>query len=445
MKNRKKRNLIVLIHPGELSDEYPYAPFELLFLAGFVEGKGFDVMIIDQRTLPDWEDRIRQVLDEILWVGITVITGPKILYALDTAKKMKALDEGIPVVFGGWHPTFVPEQTIMHPLVDYVVCGMGELKVVELSEFIRNGEKGIIGTNGVLHKRGTTSFELQKESFDWGSIKPSYHLIDIEAYRSKNNIAGVISARGCPFQCSFCTIAKTSYINRDVEAVVDEVEYLVGEKKFSFISYADGHFFALKKRVMQIVEMTRKRGLVFQWSGNLRPNTLRQYDDSEIQFLKESGLVQVFTGAETGSPEMLKRINKGTTVDDMLHLAEVTGRNGIKLSLTILCGLPHETVDDLKNSIDMINRIKELNPDVKILNPFYRPIPGSEAYLEMVRLGWNVPQSLEEWARRTKWGIDVDEVEPFLWMTEKEFDQYIATFKNSILNEIRVTNVLDRQ
>lgn len=440
-----KKNLIVLIHPGYVSGETPYAPFELMFLATYLEGKGFEVIIIDQRAETDWERRLLEVIDRVLWVGLTVITGPKILYALETSRRIKEFRQDIPIVFGGWHPTFVPDQTVAHPLVDYVVCGIGELKVADLSEHIRNGQGGVINSRGILQKNSVTTYTVEKERIDWLQARPGYHLVDIERYRSENNIAGIITARGCPFHCSFCTISQISYLNRGLDSVVEEIEFLVREKGFKFISYADGLFFAQKLRVMQLIDMIEERNLVFEWNGSLRPNTWNRYTESEIERLKQSGLVQVFVGAETGSPRMLKRIMKGTTVEDVIHLARLTGKHGIKLSATFLCGLPYETVEDLRDTIVLVHKIRELNPNIKILNPFYMPIPGSPAYYQMLELGWQPPNSLEEWGHRTKWGRTPEEIEPFPWLSRREFDSYMDTFRNSILQDLRVINVLDRQ
>jgi radical SAM superfamily enzyme YgiQ (UPF0313 family) len=443
-KRNNDRNLIVLIHPGIVTSEYSYPPVESMFLAVFLEKCGFEVMILDQRVDTTWRQRVEDRLDDILWAGISVITGPKILNAIETSKLLKKLRPDLPVVWGGWHPTFAPEQVIEQPFVDYVVCGIGELKIAALSKHIQDhGISAPLQIPGVLHRDGAQSYTVVREHFDWLECKPAYHLIDIEDYRSPNNIAGIITSRGCPFRCAFCTIAQVGYINRSVSSVVNEIEFLVRDKGFSKVYFMDGLFFAIKRRVMEIIDGCEQRGLTFEWKGSVRGNTLRAWTDDDMRRLKDRGLINIFVGAESGSEAMLARINKQITPDDLLHLADLTGRHGILLSMTFLCGLPHETVEDLEQTIQLIHRILKLNNSVRILNPFYCPIPGSEAYNEMLAIGWLPPAKLEEWATRTKWGASPDEIDRFPWMEKEQFAEYIDVYKRSILYDMKV-NAMDR-
>lgn len=444
MRNNRAK-LIVLIVPGSVSDEIPYVPFEYLFLATFLEKNGYKVMILDLRVEPDWELKLSKVLDEVLWVGLTVITGPKILQALDISKRIKKMRRELPVVWGGWHPTFAPEHVVAEPDIDYVVAGIGELKVLELSEYIMNGQTGPLSCRGILHKNGATSYEVIREQFQWLAELPAYHLINIESYRSKNNLAGMVTARGCPFRCSFCTISQIAYINREVSSVLDELHFLIKEKSFKHINFADGLFFAQKQRVMNILDAMEEKDIFMTWRGSVRANTFRPYSDQEIARLRAAGLEGIFCGAESGSQAVLDRVLKGVTVEDILDLASLTRKHDIQLTLTFLNGLPYETVDDLNQTNDIVKRIFELNPNTRILNPFFNPLPGSPAYLEMIKTGWEAPKSLEEWGRKTKWGRQPDEIEPFPWLSSDEFKLYMSTYKKSFLYESSLKDSLDKQ
>jgi len=443
--SKNEKNLIVFIHPGFVGGSIPYPPYESLYLASYAENHGLDVMIIDQRVEPNWEQRLINVIDEVLWVGLTVITGPQILSALKTSGVIKEMRHDVPIVWGGWHPTFLPEQTIKHPLVDYVVAGIGELKIIELSQHIKNGEVDVLNNKAILHKNGNHSYVIEKESFAGLDKLPAYHLINIESYRSKNNIAGMITARGCPFSCSFCTVAQIAYINREIDTVINEIQFLINENKFQKIIFSDGLFFAQKKRVLQLFDKLKEKEVFFDFKGSMRPNTLRKWSDEEIERLKEAGLVAVNVGVETGSPKMLKKIKKDVAIEDVLHLAKITGKYDIELTAAFMCGLPNETVDDLKQTIDLIHRILDSNSKIRILNPFYMPLPGAPSYHEIIRLGWKPPKTLEEWALRNKYNISHEEVEPFPWLDREDFDLYMKTFRNSILNELRLQDAIGKQ
>ena len=185
-------------------------------------------------------------------------------------------------VWGGWHPTFVPDQTIAHPDVDYIVTGVGEQKIVDLSRYFESGAKGNLNIEGVLQKERGGIKTPWKEKPPNMRIMPAYHLVDVDAYRSENNIAGMISARGCPFRCNFCTIANVAYVNRDIDCALDEIEFLLNEKKFDSIKFVDGLFFAQRSRVFKFLERAKDRGLSFEWRGSVRPETFGKYSDSEM-------------------------------------------------------------------------------------------------------------------------------------------------------------------
>ncbi len=263
-----RKNLIVLVHPGVVTGEYPYMPFESLFMGRFLMDHGYDVMLLDQRVEADWERLFAEVADQVLWAGLTVITGPQVGHALRTARRIREIRSTIPVVWGGWHPTFIPTMTVEHPLVDFVVAGIGELKVLELSEHIAGGCKGKTRHPGILSKRGRTDYVPVKETFEDLPGLPAYQLIDVENYRSENNLAGVVTSRGCPFRCGFCTIAQIAFLGRSVETVVDELDFLVNRHGFEEIRFADGLFFAQRARVLKILDKLDERGVKFRWHAS---------------------------------------------------------------------------------------------------------------------------------------------------------------------------------
>ncbi len=113
--------------------------------------------------------------------------------------------------------------------------------------------------------------------------------------------------------------------------------------------------------------------------------------------------------------------------------------------MSFLNGLPHETVEDLRFTIDVIEKVAELNPNLRVLNPFYQPVPGAPTYDEMVRLGWRPPRTLEGWAEVIDYDLTIEDVEPFPWMTPSEFDLYVKVFSDSVLNERRLGGVLGKQ
>ncbi|MBT5191734.1 MAG: B12-binding domain-containing radical SAM protein [Rhodospirillaceae bacterium] len=442
MKPKNSRNLIILVHPGEVTnwlweDNFPFMPFESLFLARYLEEHGYDVMIVDQRVDGEWKQRVRGVVDQILWVGVTAISGPQVTDALKAAADIREIDADLPIVWGGWHPSFFPEKTINHPLADFVVTGIGELKVVQLSEFIAGGMKGELDVPGLLKKGVVKPVVPVKEKFTDLVEIPAYHLIDPDKYRSKNNMAGLITARGCPFRCSFCTIAQIAYINRPIESVLNEIRHLIGDLGFEYLNFADGHFFAQRARVLQIIDRMHEEGHDFKWNAGARPETLGKFRPHELERIMNSGLQQIMIGAESGSDVMLERIVKDAKPEDIVETARITGEYGIRLSLSFMSGLPYETTEDLRKTIDVVEKVVTLNPQAKVINPIYQPIPGAPSYDQMLELGWTPPETLEAWGESISWNQQIEDIECFPWMKPAEFDEYVEVFQNSIFGKVR--------
>jgi len=427
-------NKVILIHAGTVSDDWPYHPFELTFLAPILELAGYEVIISDQRVAPEneWKALLQKHLDETIWVGLSVISGPQIHYSLETCKYIRnELGSDVPFVWGGWHPTFLPDQTIQNPLVDYIVLGIGESKIVQLTKELNDGKKPSF--SGILSKNKLSmldSFSTKEQYYEPTSM-PAYHLLDMNKYRSPNNWAGMITSRGCPFRCNFCTIKEVSYINRPVDSILDELEYLVQDQGFERINFADGLFFAQRNRVTKIIEAVEERGLKFEWKGSSRPETFSRWSEEEIERVVANGLVAVNTGIESGSNRMLKLMQKDAVADDALDLAEMTGKYDIELTMYFLMGLPHETVEDLQLSIDHYHRLLDRNSNVRLFQNFYQPIPGAPFYDDIKEMGYTPPASLEDWASSVNYNLDPEDIKPLPWLSAKEWDKYIDIYLNS--------------
>lgn len=428
------KNKIILIHAATLSDDFPYHPFELTFLAPALEAAGYEVIIIDQRVSPEseWKGILSRNIGDAIWIGFTVITGPQIHFSLKTCEYIRReLSADVPLVWGGWHPTFLPDQTIKNPFVDYIVLGIGEEKIVPMTKAILDGK--VPSMEGILTKstlKMLDSFST-KEQYAEPARMPAYHLLDMNRYKAGKKWVGMITSRGCPFRCGFCTIRQVSYINRPVDGILDEIEYLIRGEGFTRINFADGLFFAQRNRVMKIMDGIEERGLKFEWKGSCRPETFSRWSQGEIERVVDNGLVAVNTGIESGSDRMLKLMQKDAVAKDALDLSELTGKYGIELTMYFLMGLPGETAPDLRASIEHYHRLMERNQKVRLFQNFYQPIPGAPMYDDMIRMGFSPPASLEEWPRRVSYNLELKDIKPLPWLSAAEWDEYFDIYANS--------------
>jgi anaerobic magnesium-protoporphyrin IX monomethyl ester cyclase len=127
------------------------APLCLLALASPLLEAGFEVKLVDNLTSPDFENVILRETADALCLGISILTGPMIGSAIRIAKKIRLNRPELPIIFGGWHPTLVPEQTLKPDFVDAFVRGQGELTLVELAHRLAEG-LSLHGVRGLSFK-----------------------------------------------------------------------------------------------------------------------------------------------------------------------------------------------------------------------------------------------------------------------------------------------------
>lgn len=203
---------VILIRPEigmfkTYKTEFP--PFAYLFLAPKLAENGYEVKIFDLQV-ENKSDLVKLLKrNSPIWVGLTTVTGPTITTGLETAKIVRSINPDIPIVWGGPHPTILPEQTAEHDLVDIVVKGEGEHTVVELTKVLEKG-RDLKTVDGVVFKKGGKWHVNKDREFitNWDAeVELDWTYIDIKKYI--NHIDGfknlpIITSRGCPHRCAFC-------------------------------------------------------------------------------------------------------------------------------------------------------------------------------------------------------------------------------------------------
>jgi len=390
-----KKN-VILVYAGEKCTR-PRLPLALLFLSETLEKNGYKPMIIDMR-IDDWKS---MDLDNPICVGLSVMTGPPISYALEFAKHVRDVDPNIPIVWGGVHPSLLPEQTILNEYVDIVVRGEGELTFLELVQKLELNES-LKHVKGITYKEnGEVISNPDREWMDLNEIgNLPYHLLDLSKYNLKE--FPYHSSRGCPHKCGFCynlAFNKGSYRFKNAENVVNEIEYIVNKFNPETIWFVEDDFFASKKRVREICEGFIERGLKINWEASCVVSYFARYDSTFINLLKESGCKKLAFGAESGSSRILEYIDKNITVEETIKAVEKCKDWDIVPVISFLCGLPEETREDTYKTIGLIKKIREIN-DKAIINGFflYTPYPNTPITNKLHEQGYEYPSSLEDWS-----------------------------------------------
>jgi radical SAM superfamily enzyme YgiQ (UPF0313 family) len=167
--------------------------------------------------------------------------------------------------------------------------------------------------------------------------------------------------------------------------------------------------------------------------------------------MKESGCYLLSFGAESGSLEILKKIDKDITREDILNSAKRCLRHGIIPQYSFMVGLPGETAKDIRQTITLIDALVLLDPRVQILGPqAFRPYPGSKLYQECLDAGWKSPRGLKEWARAVENEMSYLTPYNFPWVEDPDLIDSLeayarfgaVNFKNALASTVTSNKLL---
>ena len=180
------------------------------------------------------------------------------------------------------------------------------------------------------------------------------------------------------------------------------VRRLARDYRIDAVEFYDNNFFVSEKRTAEFAEGIRDLGI--GWWGEARVDTLLKYDHATWRQMKESGLKMVFLGAESGSDETLRRMNKGGTAsaDKTLEIAEKMYGLGIVPEFSFVLGNPPDPEGDVNHTIGFIRRLKRLNPHAELVLYMYTPVPIAGELLDSAAAnGFKFPDTIDEWISRT--------------------------------------------
>lgn len=385
-------------------------PFSLLHLYSYLKNDDFKVKIVDERLVPDMPSFVKGLGNKILCFGISSFTGIQISNGINIACQLRAHYPHIPIIWGGWHPSCMPEQTLKHPLVDIVVRGQGEETFRDLL-YALSGQKLLSDVKGISYKHDGHIFHNPDRELlpVLETLKLSYDVIDVNKYIFKqpwgDRAIGIITSLGCPFSCGFCAVAsvyKHRTFFRNTNYVLEELDYLVNRYKINAITFDDDNFFVSSKRVNEICEKLINKPYRIAWDAGAHVGLLlKHYDDETLKLIKESGCKQLYIGAESGSDEVLDIIDKKATVSQTFDYVKKMKEIGIKSFLSTMVCFPGVSSEDIYATMDMILKCRDIDPSLGFRLFYYTPYPATPLYQRALQMGMKEPENLEEWAHHT--------------------------------------------
>ncbi|MFX0184840.1 MAG: B12-binding domain-containing radical SAM protein [Candidatus Hodarchaeota archaeon] len=394
--------ILFLVPPTELqavTTKYQLAflnftapPLGLGYIAAVLEENGFsNVRILDSHALSISLETYRKYLKRFSpdFIGIQALT-PNFFDALRAASVAK--EEKVPyVTLGGYHPTSMPDECLQlgERNVDLIFRGEAEFSTLEFLQSIETGHdwrqiKGISyldKNNHIVHNPATPMIK------DLDSLPlPARHLLPMDKYRifgSSFPATSVITSRGCPFSCDFCSVSafhNSKWRPRSPKKIAEEICFLREVMDLKATAFVDDLFFISKRRVKKLaLELSKIKDIY--WGATTRAD-VGEFD--LLNLMRRAGCRLVFVGVESGSQTILDQIHKKTSIVQIENYFDNTRKARMDSLASVSFGFPGETRQTIVDTVDWI--INRLNPSLALFT-LATPYPGTEFYNEMLSQG----------------------------------------------------------
>lgn len=382
---------VLFVNPPQTASKYKFMgviapPLGIAYMAGVLQENNIDVEILDASAEDmDFKDVEKELLKRKPdLVALTALT-PTIGRALETAQVVKETLPDSIVVMGGYHPTFNFIETLEDENVDIVIRGEGEYIMLNLVRALENQSslhdvKGIVFEDKnskeiVVNPEAPLIQDLDELPFPALNLLPmkKYRLLDMDTHMTT-----MITTRGCPMQCSFCSSAAMhgkKIRERSVENIVDEIEYLKTNYDIDTIAFMDDTFTLKKRKVMAICDEILKRNIEIMWGCTSRVDTL---DEKLLKKMKEAGCITIFIGVESADQQQLDNMCKNTTIAKIENAFKIAHKLKIRTIASVALGMPGDTKEIMNKTVKFVHKLK---PNYAIYS-LATPYPGTRFYKE---------------------------------------------------------------
>ncbi|HEU0054294.1 MAG TPA: radical SAM protein, partial [Longimicrobium sp.] len=369
-------------------------------------------------------ERRRGGPDPVRVIAFTVMPGPQLASAVPLTKAVRARFPEVQIVWGGNFPSLYPTPVLNAPYVDWAIRGQGEHAFRELLEVL-DGDRDAKTVAGLMYRLedGTHRSNLERPWVGPDELPdPPYHRIDVGDYLHPTFLgrrSGVYQASiGCPYGCKFCGVISV-FGSREKqgrpERTVSHLAWLAKHHGMDSVHFYDNNFFLKEDHAREFAERMIPLGL--RWWCEARVDLMLRLSDDTWRLLKKSGLTMIFFGAESGSDEVLKKMNKTLTTAQTLEVAARTKAHGIIPEFSFVFGGPEDPESEIDATLSFIRRLKGVNPAMELITYFYTPTPQRRGTYGDVDALAGTPEVLEEWTEPqwVRWMTHEDPRVP--WMT----------------------------
>ena len=383
---------ITLIQPrvGH-NPSYIHEPLNLGYLAAYLRQNGYRDIDIHIAAFEADEEIVSQASDSEI-VGFTA-TSPMMKHAVALTRQIRRVNPKATIIFGGVHPTVLPENTLKDKNINVVARGEGEQTLLELVRAIESKER-LDGIKGISYKneRGEVIHNPGRElipdidliPFPARNLMSQEKFLEIGYNKYGDRGAWVFSSRGCPYQCTYCASWRTwtrKWRARSPQNIVKEIRELIDSFDVDRINFADDTFTVSRRRVVEFCQLLEREDLHIAWGCNIRVDTV---DKELLDIMKSAGCVDVWIGAESGSPLILKDIKKGINLTQVRNAFKWAKEAGLRRRAYLMLGAQRESSGTVLQTERLVEEIKPDVLDFSILTPY----PGCEDYERAKEMGY---------------------------------------------------------
>jgi radical SAM superfamily enzyme YgiQ (UPF0313 family) len=375
------------------------------FIGAYLRAHGHEVELLRADVDMDEAEivaRVRAAEPGLLGVSLTT---RQWLRGRAAVKAIRA-ELDVPVIAGGLHPTFSPEEVLAAPGFDYVCLGEGEEAMLELVEALASG--GDTGAIGNVWRRGGTR----------PALRPPFEPIDALPFAARDLLdeplgtVHMATQRGCPFPCTYCAarIYKELYEEvgtygrrRSHENVLAELEALRDAGRLGYVIFLDDTFTIKHRWVREFLALYRER-IAAPFSLHARVETV---NERLLDELAAAGCKQITYGVESGSERIRREVmRRPVTNDRFREVFRWTREAGIMLTANFMLGLPGETREDLQQTLDLAEELDVLDFGYFVFYPY----PGTHLFRVCVDEGYLPPDYLHRPANHRESILDLPDL-----------------------------------
>lgn len=400
-------------------------PLDLATMAATLRQANVECKLMDypaeQQKWDNFKNDLIEFKPDMLVISITT---PTIKDDLKACKIAKEMNPKIITVAKGAHVTVEDEKIMKEfPELDIAIRKESEMAVKEIATNPLSEVKGITyRMNGSLIRNEERPFLKNLDELPF----PARDLVNNKLYTRPDTgepQTTIQSQRGCPARCIFCLVGAVSGYNinfRSPESVVEEIEECVNKYNIRNFYFRADTFTWDKEWVIKVCKLIIDKKLNIEWNCNSRVSTL---DDERLQWMKKAGCWMIGFGIESGSNESLRKMKKGTTVEQAVEAIKLCKKHKIKSYLFFVIGLPWEKKEDVEKSIEFA---KKLKGDFTEFNMAF-PYPGTEFYQMGIEQGLFTEADIYSGADQHKSGLRT------VYLSNEELDQLRKKGEKSIL------------